>query len=54
MMTKTDQQEILEEVARDFDRRLASLKARDTRAKIEAVMAFRGKANPRPIAGPAF
>jgi len=42
------------EVEAEFDRRLASLRAPDTRQRVEAVMAARGRGKTRPKVGSSF
>lgn len=44
-------QTALAELTAEFDRRLAELQAPDTRERVEAAMASRGPATPRPKAG---
>ena len=51
---KVRQQATLAELSAEFDRRLAALKSPETRGRVEAVMAARGRAKRRPKAGPSF
>lgn len=44
----------LAELTAEFDRRLAELRAPDTRKRAEAAMASRGQNTPRPKAGSSF
>jgi PHD/YefM family antitoxin component YafN of YafNO toxin-antitoxin module len=48
------QQAALGELAAEFDRRLAALKAPDARERIDRAMASRGWVGPRPKAGTSF
>ncbi|HWK47805.1 MAG TPA: hypothetical protein VNT30_23985 [Stellaceae bacterium] len=48
------QQATLAELTAEFDRHLATLKAPDTGERVEAAMASRGQAMPRPKAGTSF
>ena len=47
-------QAALAELAAEFDRRLAALKAPDARGRIDTAMASRGRVRPRPKAGASF
>ena len=47
-------QAALAELAAEFDRRLAALKSPETRSRVEAVMAARGRTKRRPKAGVSF
>jgi hypothetical protein len=47
-------QAALADLAAEFDRHLAALKAPDARKRVEAVMAARGRVTPRPKAGASF
>ncbi|HUH83073.1 MAG TPA: hypothetical protein VLX85_00595 [Stellaceae bacterium] len=47
-------QAVLAELAAEFDRHLASLKAPDARERVEAVMAAKGRARVRSKAGASF
>jgi hypothetical protein len=51
---KARQQATLAELSTEFDRRLATLKSPETRGRVEAVMAARGRAKRRPKAGTSF
>jgi len=51
---KVRQQAVLAELTAEFDRRLAALKSPETRRRVEAVMASRGRGKPRPKAGESF
>ena len=44
----------LADLAAEFDRHLAALKAPDARRRVDAAMASRGRATPRPKAGASF
>lgn len=44
----------LDELTAEFDRHLAQLKAPDARERMEAAMAAKGRAMPRPKAGSSF
>lgn len=44
----------LADLAAEFDRHLAALKAPDARQRLEAAMTARGRATPRPKAGSSF
>ena len=44
----------LADLAAEFDRHLAALKAPDARQRVDAAMATRGRATPRPKAGASF
>jgi|SRR6185312_399315 len=44
----------LVDLAAEFDRHLAALKAPDARRRVETAMATRGRATPRPKAGASF
>jgi prevent-host-death family protein len=44
----------LAELSAEFDRRLAALKSPETRSRVEAVMAARGRTKRRPKAGVSF
>ena len=44
----------LADLAAEFDRHLAALKAPDARKRVEAAMASRGRVTPRPKAGTTF
>ena len=44
----------LADLAAEFDRHLAALKAPDARQRVEAAMETRGRATPRPKAGASF
>jgi PHD/YefM family antitoxin component YafN of YafNO toxin-antitoxin module len=48
------QQAALAELAAEFDRLLASLKAPDARGRLAAAMASQGRVKPRPKAGSSF
>jgi prevent-host-death family protein len=50
----TRQQEALADLSAEFDRRLAALKAPDTRRRMTAAMASRGQLKVRPKAGDSF
>lgn len=47
-------QATLSELAAEFDRHLAQLQAPDTRERVEAVLASKGRAKRRPKAGPSY
>jgi hypothetical protein len=47
-------QTVLDELALEFDRHLASLKSTDARDRVEAVMAAKGRAKVRSKAGASF
>jgi antitoxin (DNA-binding transcriptional repressor) of toxin-antitoxin stability system len=47
-------QAALADLAAEFDRHLAALKAPDARQRVEATMASRGRVTPRPKAGASF
>ena len=47
-------QAALAELSAKFDRRLAALKSSETRGRVEAVMAARGRTKHRPKAGVSF
>ena len=51
---KARQQATLAELSTEFDRRLAALKSPETRGRVEAVIAARGRAKRRPKAGASF
>jgi prevent-host-death family protein len=51
---KARRQAALAELSADFDRRLAALKSPETRGRVEAVMAARGRTKRRPKAGASF
>lgn len=51
---KERQQVTLAELSAEFDRRLAALKGPETRGRVEAAMATRGRTKRRPKAGMAF
>ena len=45
---------VLADLAAEFDRHLAALKAPDARRRVEAAITTRGRATPRPKAGASF
>jgi antitoxin (DNA-binding transcriptional repressor) of toxin-antitoxin stability system len=47
-------QAVLADLAADFDRHLAALKAPDARKRVDTAMATRGRVTPRPKAGASF
>ena len=51
---KARQQATLTDLSAEFDRRLAALKSPETRGRVEAVMAARGRAKRRAKAGASF
>ncbi len=52
--TEQRRQAALGELTAEFERRLASLQAPDTRKRMDAVMAARGRPKVRPKAGPSY
>jgi len=51
---KAREESVLDQLAADFDRRLAALQRPDAGARVAAVFGSRGKLASRPKAGPAF
>jgi antitoxin (DNA-binding transcriptional repressor) of toxin-antitoxin stability system len=51
---KARHQATLAELTAEFDQHLAGLKAPDTRERVEAALASRGRVLPRPKAGTSF
>lgn len=51
---RTSRAEALAAIAAEFDRKIETFKEPETRARIDAVMNARGRANRRPKAGEGF
>lgn len=51
---RRDRQSALAELRAEWDRRLAPLQDPDARARVEAVLAAKGRAKRRSKAGPSF
>lgn len=47
-------QAALDELAAEFDQRLAALKAPDAKGRLDAALASKGRVRPRPKAGASF